>query len=231
MRLYRYMPMAAVLSTIRHGMWRLGRIEDFNDPFDCRFAFAHRRLSVAEDFFSPFSKRFRDEQFSKYGILCFSRNRKIPAMWAHYADNMKGACFECEQPEDEALFKVHYSDERLIFDVTDDTYLASQECRDHVIEIIKRKHSCWEYEEEQRIFIKLGGNDVLLRSPRRTAYGAKPYHWLPIAPGSIKRVIVGPMASEGDLALLKDMIKAQKAFEGASICRAVVHPTKFLIDL
>ena len=75
MKLYRFMPMGAAMSTIRKGMWRLGRISDFNDPFDCLFAFRHRGLPVPEDFYSPFSMKFRNEEFSKYG----AKSRKARA--------------------------------------------------------------------------------------------------------------------------------------------------------
>lgn len=229
MKLYRFMPMGAAMSTIRKGMWRLGRISDFNDPFDCLFAFRHRGLPVTEDFYSPFSMKFRNEEFSKYGILCFSRNCSTPAMWAHYAEGMKGVCFECEMPESESLYPVEYSEQRLIFDVTDDGYLSSQECRDHVTKIIQSKHSSWNYEEEQRIFLKLGEGKVVLRSPRRGAYGDKPRHWIPIDSGVIQRVIVGPLATDGVVNKLRVLL-SRSAFKSVDVVKARIHPTKYRVD-
>ena len=230
MRLYRYMTMSSAMSTIHKGMWRLGRITDFNDPFDCLFAFRHGGLSMPEDFYSPFSMKFRNEEFSKYGILCFSRNCSTPAMWAHYAQGMTGVCFECEMPESESLYPVEYSHQRLIFDVTDDRYLSSQECRDHVTKIIQTKHSSWSYEEEQRVFLKLGEGKVVQRSPRRSAYGDEPRHWIQIDPGVIQRVIVGPLATDGDVNKLKELM-TRPVFKGVGVLKARIHPTQYRVDI
>lgn len=229
MRLYRYVTMKAALSTIRVGMWRLGKIKDFNDPFDCLFAFTHKGLSAPLDFFSPFSQRFRLEEFSKYGILCFSRKATTPAMWAHYAEGMKGVCFECEMPESESLYKVKYGDHRMTFEVSDENYLGSQECRNHVIQIIEHKHSSWQYEQEQRIFMKLGEGAIVTRAPRRSAYGQEPSHWIPIDEGVIQRLIVGPMATEGDVSLLKTLLE-KTAFKAVPVVRAKIHPILYSVE-
>ncbi len=222
------MPLSAAISTIRAGMWRLGRIKDFNDPFDCLFAFRHRGLRAPDDYFSPFSIKFRNEEFSKYGILCFSRNCTTPAMWAHYGDRMTGVCFECEMAEDESLYEVEYTDRRLVFDVTSDGYINSKEARDLVINIIRQKHLSWRYEEEQRVFMKLGEGQIVMRTPRRGAYGVEPYHWLPIDAGVLRRAIVGPMATEGDVNRLTDIV-GRSQFRGIPVVKAHIHPLEYQV--
>jgi hypothetical protein len=230
MKLYRYMKLDAAINTLKTGMLRLGQIQNFNDPFDCLFAFKSKNLPVPQDFFSPFSQRFRNQEFSKYGILCFSSKGTTPAMWAHYADGTKGVCFECELQEDESLIKIQYNDDRLIFDISDEFYLDSQKCRDDVIEIIKRKHSCWEYEDEYRVFLKLGEGKVIKRGSRRSAYNSTSYSFLPIESDMIKKIIIGPLASEGSRNKIVSITSRSK-FKNVKIVQAKIHPAKYEVDI
>ena len=218
----------AAIDTLKTGMWRLGQIQNFNDPFDCLFAFKHKNLSVPEDFFSSFSQRFRNQEFSKYGILCFSRLGNQPAMWVHYAEQMKGVCLECEISDD-SLFEVSYSEERLVFDVTSDDYLNSQKCRDDVIEIIRHKHKSWEYEAEVRLFIDIKDKRVIRRSLIQSAYCKDARYFTPIAENTLKRIIFGPAMSAQKFNFLLGY-KDKTKFASVPVVKSKLHASKFEIE-
>ena len=44
------------------------------------------------------------------GLLCFSRHWYSPALWAHYADNLKGMCLGFDIPDDKSAQAVQYCD-------------------------------------------------------------------------------------------------------------------------
>ena len=94
---------------------------------------------------------------SSLGILCLTPDNDNITMWAHYADNNKGACVEFDILEDCKLFllpkKVEYSD-----DIVCLNYIAEQ---DRAMEPLYHKSTKWSYENEYRV-IKTG-----FRGPRK----------------------------------------------------------------
>lgn len=223
------MKLDAVLGTVRSRLWRLGLVNNFNDPFDCLFALINRNITLSGEEYARYSAQFRKTHFSKYGVLCFSCLGTQPAMWAHYADRGKGACVECDVDDGANTYEMRYSDERLVLDVSDSVYLGSQECRDHVIEIIRRKHTSWSYEQERRFIVDLEHEKVLTRSPRKAAYGPDSFHCVPIEIARIRRIIVGPFADIGAEGLISNaLLKA--GFSGVTVVRAKVHHHEYLVS-
>ncbi len=228
MILYRYMTMDAVLGTVRSQLWRLGRVNDFNDPFDCLFALNNRNVSISEEEYAKFSAQFRKSHFSKYGILCFSSVATQPSMWAHYADRGRGVCVECELDDDINAYEMDYADERLVLDISVESYLDSPECKEHVIRIISRKHSSWSYERENRLIVDLADHRVLRRSTRGGAHGETSFHHVPIEIARIRRIIVGPYAGDGAEGLIRAAL-LKRSQQSVQVVRAKIHSREFSV--
>ena len=220
--------MEAVLGTVRSQLWRLGRINDFNDPFDCLFALNNRNVTISDEEYAKFSAQFRKTQFSKYGVLCFSSLATQPSMWAHYADRGRGVCVECELDDGINVYEMIYADDRLVLDISDEGYLDSPECKEYVIDIIRQKHTSWSYEQEKRLIIDLMNDAVLTRSPRKCAYGSEPSCFVPIEIARIRRVIVGPYAEPGAEGVIRATL-LKMAQPDVQVVRAKIHPREFSV--
>lgn len=118
---------------------------DLNDPFELLSAElsdrATRRRFVA----------WRKRALAEYGVLCFSKTWKSPALWSHYADKHKGICLGFEVPDN------------LLRDVT---YLQARVPLNGLLKIevpsggepgalFRTKYEHWEYEKEVRRIVRL----------------------------------------------------------------------------
>ena len=157
--LYRYLSHEAALRSIEGRQFRVGRIKEFNDPFEWRMGLkGYKECSEAEVISDTCMNAFIEEMNSTFGILCFSDIVTDPVLWAHYADNHTGVAFELDHLIDPRLHKVDYTDDRPVLDIND------LECRS-VVEpllnkMIKQKASSWAYEREYRVHIELDKCDV-----------------------------------------------------------------------
>ncbi len=91
MILYRFFSAEYGLRTLETGLMRVGRFQDFNDPFE--FMPQNTELSGNESLVCEFHRQsFIDASSSRYGIICFSEERTVtkPLLWSHYADSHRG---------------------------------------------------------------------------------------------------------------------------------------------
>jgi len=151
--LYRYLNAQAALKSIESQSFKVGRIRDFNDPFEWRPGLTGYSPS-GEGLAHTFIEKFLDRIHNMHGILCFSDTFRQPVLWSHYADKHRGVAFEVEYRNDpERVIKMKYTDERPVVDVRrikEVEYLKSQLNR-----LIFQKSTGWSYENEYRVFIRL----------------------------------------------------------------------------
>ena len=89
-----------------------------------------------------------EERMYQYRIVSLSANRKSPIMWAHYANNYAGVCFEFEFKKNAYnIQKVSYIKQQYdtIYDPEEDEFYNAIE------KSLLCKSENWSYEEEYRI--------------------------------------------------------------------------------
>lgn len=91
MRLYHFVKEQYGILDLQHRRLKIARINDLNDPFEFFPACADLEgRNMIRDF-----KRRAHEAI---GLLCFSKDRKNPVQWSHYAEGHKGMCLGFDVP-------------------------------------------------------------------------------------------------------------------------------------
>ncbi len=195
----------------RYGLGRL------NDPFeqtpydisDVEFRFVHRRII---------------DTFARHiGLICLSKTRCSPAMWAHYADNHAGACLEIEVSFDH-LIKIKYATEKLFQGADLKKFSDQLDFNDinHIKQIWGTKSKDWSYEEEHRFHVPLG-NKVVIKELE--------LYFMPFQEKSdntfmLKRVFVGYRCAEC-ISNLKDYVQDYQP--GVEIIQTVPSYSSFKV--
>ena len=94
---------------------------------------------------------FVEEKINQYRILSLSGNARSPLMWAHYANNYAGVCFEFELDINlNNIHKVSYIDHQFdtLYEPSDDEFYKAIE------KSLVFKSKNWSYEEEYRLITK-----------------------------------------------------------------------------
>lgn len=124
------------------------------------------------------------------GVLCMSINGYHPLMWAHYADEHRGALIEFDEKGDcfqrnrsasdefGQFTKVQYVDNRPRIDASLD--------QDTFSIMALTKHKSWAYEEEMRLVMPLKRCDQVVNSS---------IHLLNVAPSAVNAIVLGLRAS------------------------------------
>lgn len=147
----------AALSSIESRRFRVGRLKDFNDPFEWRIGITGV-IPEAEIVARACVDSFIDQMHSEIGIICFCDTFNEPVLWSHYAANHRGIAFEVSySPEGDSLQRIEYSDERPVFDAN---HLRDQNrLREYLLPLIQRmirqKSKGWSYEREYRAHVSL----------------------------------------------------------------------------
>lgn len=112
------------------------------------------------------------EQKLKLRVCSLSETYKSHAMWAYYASSFQGVAIEIEFIGESQLTRIDYASGSRIQNWAEasDPYRIARE-------ILSTKHSDWQRERELRLIEKTSFFDL--------------------APGAIRRVILGPRISEG----------------------------------
>lgn len=160
--LYRYMGAESAIKTIERRKLRVGRIKEFNDPFEWKMGI-EGIVPEGEDFAEFWMESFVDDRNGKYGIICFSDILDDPVLWAHYADSHCGVAFEFDHLIDpETLHKVQYSDKRPVMDAN--RLHRPDELNEYLLPLLKQmifqKASSWSYESEYRVHIDLNECEI-----------------------------------------------------------------------
>jgi hypothetical protein len=179
-RLFRFLSATAAIRTIEKKAFRVGRIAEFNDPFEWRLGFKNYVLE-AELFVRSAHEEALRYLNSQFGVICFCDTLEDPVLWSHYADHHRGIVLEVDHWKNDQLHAITYTHERPTVDVA---LLGRPERDSHLLVEVKkmlaRKSPGWSYEREYRVFADLATCSV-----------ADGNYFLPIPSDFLKRVILG----------------------------------------
>jgi hypothetical protein len=171
--LYRFMSSNAALKTIESRSFRVGRLKEFNDPFEWRMGITGI-IPQGQEMAKLAMDRFIEDVDGWMGVFCFSASATEPVLWSHYADKHRGVAFELNHPIDpERLIKMEYTNERPIVDAS--RLFKPEEVNAYLLErlnkLMRQKSLGWSYEQEYRSFVDLvkdcdiTGGDYFRRIP------------------------------------------------------------------
>jgi len=122
----------------------------------------------------------------RFGVLCFAEEVDNILMWSHYGDSHKGIVVGLDTAQapfqHDRLFKVVYSAERVLFDIS--WGLGSPEHLEFTKALIRTKSPDWAYENEWRLMFSLDAAEVE-QTESTTRYFFK------IPPAAVAKVILG----------------------------------------
>jgi hypothetical protein len=143
---YHFTETEHAIGDIENACIKVTRISEANDPFE------FQGLNVNDTRIAPVIRRFKIENDEKLRILCFSKDWRSPALWAHYARNHAGICLGFWVKR-ETLQEVTYHANRIDagFSKSGPIVLTPE-----IIEqLMTAKADDWSYEQEIRRFLTL----------------------------------------------------------------------------
>ena len=154
-----FMPSKHLISNLQNRHLKISRFNECNDVFELGNFRAPEKTDI------PTKREIRTEirdwsakANEKMGFICFSNHHYSPLMWAHYADQNRGAClvFEYEEKPGVKLAEVNYTRNRHVFPLREAQtlpLLTSETPLGDLIIHCATKELDWSYEEEQRLLI------------------------------------------------------------------------------
>ena len=185
-RLYRFMTAEAAKATVTGRALRIGRIDQFNDPFEFTVALPRIGKGWPAKEVDRYLCFLREHFDPRIGVLCFSEGIEDPGSWGHYADKHRGIALGFDLPQDENLTRVSYSEARPKFQIDrlDEMTEAAQLAMAR--KIVFTKALCWRYEREWRMFFDL---EHFEQYPAIRKVGIEYYCVFP--DGLLKEVVLG----------------------------------------
>lgn len=180
MLLYHFIEKKYVLSSIINNKLKLSTATTLNDPYEMM---PELQDSIGIPAPICFVREKMRDILKNTGLLCMTDAVNAPSLWAHYGDKHKGVALEFLFSKEQmtGLFKVDYSDTRVVIRPEDD--LGIQSVRESILErLIKTKARCWRYEQEYRWVFHLM-NDGVMCDEKGLFYRG--------FPEELKRVILG----------------------------------------
>jgi len=179
-RLYRFLSATSALKTIERKTFRVGRVSEFNDPFEWKLGITNI-VPQGEAIARTAQDLVLRSMNAQFGVICFSDTPEDPVLWSHYADHHRGMALVVDHWVTDQLYKVVYSDERPTLDLN---HLSSPDHQAYVSGVLKRllahKSKGWSYEREYRVFADLATCSVSDGS-----------YFLPIPSNFLMKVILG----------------------------------------
>jgi hypothetical protein len=203
--IYRYFDSDAALKTLVAGRFRIGKVSQFDDPFEWNLGVIGAATPQEQEFAENFSKEHRLWLEGWMGILCFSKTISDPALWSLRANKHSGVAFEVQYPwRDDEIVDMTYPPERRVLDfiwlrgIHDEseqkTYLEAL-----LDGLMRQKSPGWSFEQERRLHLAL--------TDRRFCQLSDGWHYWQIPHDALKQVILGfccPL-EETDVRKLLDM--------------------------
>lgn len=227
MPLYKYVT-ASTAERILGGSIRFTQPGAFNDPFELlpqfhtpegfapadgilninyterrRKGLDKRRIKDQQKYYSDVQARsIVDSLNSAIGILCLSRNPDSLLMWAHYADEYRGAVIEFDESHDffHGSIPIAYRKQRPIYSITD-FYGVDFSIADLCV-----KPNVWAYEKEVRVVRPLDRCDS-----SDTSFNGHPLMTMSIPMDCIKGVILGERMPVEAQRRIWSLVKKEKA--------------------
>jgi hypothetical protein len=154
----------------------------------------------------------------KMGIICLSESPNIIQMWAHYADNHTRIVIGLDENEfvndKEALIKVRYRDDMVLFPVTGIIEKFNKYVIKYIPEVISRKESNWSYEKEIRLYAM------------RKQQNADGIYYYKIPSSSIKELYLG-LNSDKNIQLRAESLKQREEYKHLKIYKMTNHESAF----
>ncbi len=156
---FRYFKEEHALEILRTGLWKIGRLTELNDPFDCQPILNNApKVDDERRFTADYFRQFNDV----VGVLCYSAKIDDPVIWSHYADAHRGIAlgfrYLCQGNVD-GLFQVNYGEDRptLDYNVLEELRLRNE--MEQLKKVIQAgftvNSSILRYEDEFRHFLIL----------------------------------------------------------------------------
>lgn len=187
--LYRFLKSDAALKTLVAGRFRVGKVSQFDDPFEWNLGFIGAATPQEQEFARNFSKKHRLWLETWMGILCFSKTISDPALWSLRADNHSGVAFEVKYPwRDDEIVDMTYSQERPVLDWNRLRGIRVESERDEYLVslldgLMRQKSPGWSFEQERRLHLAL--ND------QRFCQLSDGWHYWQIPRDALMQVILG----------------------------------------
>lgn len=160
MLLYHFVEQRYALESLTYNRLKLSTVCSLNDPYEMM-----PDLLDQNGLRPPICyvrEKMRDI-LKNTGMFCMTATVNSPALWAHYGGKHKGVALELQFTEEQmtGLFKVDYSDARVVIRPEDD--LNIQSVREPIFErLIRTKAQCWSYEQEYRWVFPLQDGRIMM---------------------------------------------------------------------
>ena len=240
---FRYFPEKWGLLALQTKHWKLGRLAELNDPFDCQPVLNNVPPGVdAGHFTTQYLKKFN----SRLGILCYCSKINDPVMWTHYAENHCGMAlaFSYKGSDNlDTLFEVKYDDERPALNYQTLEDLSAKDDTGDFHNVIQngftRKGKRWEYESEYRHFLWLDKVTSIL-ADGVSMIGS--HYFKGISLRDFSGVVLGARCSitEFDIKRIyaehnyhsdRDRVRLDWPVDDIRVCRAKMNPAAVTMDV
>ena len=185
-------------------------------------------LKNAREEFPAFKLNFQDLVHSsiraEIGALCLSKNGNHPLMWAHYANEHKGAVIKFDV-EGSCFNRGGYTDG--IGKFVDVNYAQSRPIlnaasgEDAIMILALSKAIEWKYEEEMRFILPLGGADKVVDGK---------FHLIDIRPLSVQSVTLGCRASDDFVTLVIEVVKKNSHLRHVKLYRSLPCKKEYALN-
>ena len=191
MRVYRYLRAEHALEALQTKTWKLGRLRELNDPFDCQPVLENAPDQGHPEANAAFACEYLRGLHLKTGIISYSASIEDPVVWSHYADGHRGIAFALEFGDKQGPMKVDYDEQRPRIDYLRVEELRAKDEEEALLDIITKgftvKAPSWAYEREYRHFLTLWwGVGCEMKGP---------HYFRPMPKLELKAVILGARCS------------------------------------
>jgi Protein of unknown function (DUF2971) len=138
---YHFTEAKYAMCNIKNKRIKATRISEANDPFE------FEGFQVLSDPLRDEIRKLKAETNATLCVLCFSKDWRSPALWAHYANRHKGICLGFWAKKLETLLEVNYYTDRVESGLEGRPFSPSAKMKER---LVTNKAQDWFYEEEIR---------------------------------------------------------------------------------
>jgi hypothetical protein len=143
---YHFSEAKYAICNIKNARIKATRISEANDPFE------FEGFQVDNGLFRDAIRKLKDKTDANLSVLCFSKDWRSPALWAHYAERHKGICLGFWAKR-KSLLEVNYYTDRVESGVVGNgPFSLSPRMKKR---LVINKAQDWFYEEEIRRCVKM----------------------------------------------------------------------------
>ncbi len=153
MRVFHFLSSEYGLSDIALQRMKIARFGDLNDPFELLAVNVGGRKKLRQ-----MLRNWKRELNDTKGLLCFSRSKKNPVLWSHYAAKHYGICLGFDL-NDSLAQEVKYFADRIPYQFS--LELAAADFKEELLQtLFLSKFIDWSYEDEVRVIVDLNKHPV-----------------------------------------------------------------------